>query len=559
MPFDLDTLLGSDPSGLLTPQERGGVTGQSLMGMGAALLKAAAPSPYKHTTLSGLGEGVQGLLSSRQSATDELLKQHLVRAKTLEGALPLYKLMEDRAATGMPLPPWMQRLYQGIAPALGMPGGIGAGVPGAPGLPGTGAGVTPGAGVPGVSPPGASAAPATGGFKIPSDWRPPPQSPGALPPTDIRQYHADMNGFNRQALTPGAPGNAAFEKSFEEMHAGSPGFQLQKERDKVMEKEVEFYDKKYRGLDALGQIGAQLHETMQLGKALKESPGFFSGAGSDWVTSWRRLLVLAGRDPNTPLGSNANEIFKKVFSEALAKRVEDLGAAKESYGETGAARPLLAQLDILRNASPDTNMADPAIGTLMEQIDREALRGVKIADAAAEYASKHPAGRLDKAWDVKYRKMIAEDPTFSKEELRGIPRVQLPGNAPYPVEQGPLQPPGSPPPMAPQSAGAPGLQGMGGPPIPGRTGVIGPAPANVPSLGTIPLPGGSGGPSLAGALPLRGFSPPGTPLPGPGERMRWPGSPPIGTVHGEYKYIGGNHRDPKNWVRVREGVFPENP
>lgn len=464
MPFDLDTLLGSDPSGLLTPQERGGVTGQGLMSMGAALLKAAAPSPYKHTTLSGLGEGVSGLLSGKQSATDELLKQHLVRAKTLEGALPFYKLLQDQATTGMPMEPWQRQFMQTIGPALGMPGGFGAGVPGAPGAaPGLGRGAPGGV----SSQPGAPAATGAsaqgGGFQIPSDWRPPPQSPGALPPTDIRQYHADMNGFKRQATLPGAPGNAAFEDSFKESHAGFPGgaagYALQQEKEAQTKQDIADYGKKYTGINAMGQIAGSVQQYAHLAKDLLSSPGFYSGTGADWIQSFNKLMVLAGRDPNAYKDPTSRmDVFSKVMSEGLLGRIQELQALNKEYGEAGG-RSLLTVINTMAKANPNMDMTLPANRFLIDQIDREATRHKDVSDAAVDYAIANPAGRLDKKWDKIHNQMLRKD-VYTEQEHRGISSgAQLPGNAPSPMPAAPSAG------LAPVP-GAIGPLGQGGPAAP---------------------------------------------------------------------------------------------
>lgn len=553
MPFDLDTLLGSDPSGLLTPQERGGVTGQGLMGMGAALLKAAAPSPYKHTTLSGLGEGVSGLLSGRQSATDELLKQHLVRAKTIEGALPLFKQMQDRASTGMPMEPWEQRLMQNILPALGIQGGIGAGVPGAPGAaPGLGRGA-PG----GVSPqPGAPAATGAsaqgGGFQIPSDWRPPPQSPGALPPTDIRQYHADMNGFNRRATLPGAPGNAAYEKSFEESHAGFPGgaagYALQQARDAQEKQDITEYGKKYTGIKAMGQIASSVNQYAKIGEDLLDG-GIYSGAGAESILAWKKLMVLLGRDPNTPNDTTSRtEVFNKVMSEGLLGRIQELQALNKEYGEAGG-RSLLTVINTMGKANPNLDLTVPANRFLLNQAIKESQRHMDITDAATDFKIAHPANRLDAKWDKIHDQMLRKD-IYSEEERRGIRGTQLPGSAPSPVLQGPPAPPPGPAPIPPMGRPGGGFGAesqpsppVGGPLMPNPAGVSGRQPfsdtatwsAGVPSLarrgaGTVPFSDQPGGVPSATPFNARTRAAPGVAAGTKADPVRLPNTP-AGKAH----------------------------
>jgi hypothetical protein len=67
---DLSTLLGGS-GGLLSPEQQGSVNSNAIESMAAALLRAAAPSPYKAkmTTLSGLGDALSaGLLDQVEDA-----------------------------------------------------------------------------------------------------------------------------------------------------------------------------------------------------------------------------------------------------------------------------------------------------------------------------------------------------------------------------------------------------------------------------------------------------------------------------------------------------------
>jgi hypothetical protein len=147
---DFSQLLGGDPGGLLTPEQAGGVNQNFLQAIGAGLMKASGPSPYKAgmTAFSGLGEALQGGLAARRQAQVDAMNQTVARAKMLEGLGPLLKQQAYAHSFGQSLPPEQQHLLDSLlgtvmgrtgaaSRAAGMPMTPG-GAPGASGVPGTG-------------------------------------------------------------------------------------------------------------------------------------------------------------------------------------------------------------------------------------------------------------------------------------------------------------------------------------------------------------------------------------------------------------------------------------
>jgi hypothetical protein len=149
---DFSQLLGGDPGGLLTPEQAGGVNQNFLQAIGAGLMKASGPSPYKPgmTAFSGIGEALQGGLAARREAQKDALAQTVARAKMLEALGPLLKQQAYAHSVGESLLPEQQHLLDALlgtvmgrssaaSRAAGMPVTPGAsGASGAPGTPGTG-------------------------------------------------------------------------------------------------------------------------------------------------------------------------------------------------------------------------------------------------------------------------------------------------------------------------------------------------------------------------------------------------------------------------------------
>lgn len=152
---------------MLSPEQQGNVKSRALMSAGAALLKASGPSPYKNTAFSGIGAGVEGLLSGAQTGTDEALKQQLVRGQISQQQLGILHAAAQYQGMGLPVPPELAHMLKalGLPQSAAQPGG---GAPAAPAAPAPPVGAPGIAGAPPMAPGGAP-----GGA--------PPMAPGGAP------------------------------------------------------------------------------------------------------------------------------------------------------------------------------------------------------------------------------------------------------------------------------------------------------------------------------------------------------------------------------------------
>jgi hypothetical protein len=123
----MDLTLFQNTPGLLSPEQQGDINSNAIESMAAALLKAAAPSPYKHTTLSGHGEGLQAGITGRQQATDEALKHTLVagqiRQQQTGQTLQALQLAAQYRSLGLQVPPQIQRILDAASGGAGTAGG----------------------------------------------------------------------------------------------------------------------------------------------------------------------------------------------------------------------------------------------------------------------------------------------------------------------------------------------------------------------------------------------------------------------------------------------------
>jgi hypothetical protein len=448
--FDLSQLLGgqTQPNGLLTADAN--VNQNTLMAAGAAMMKAAGPSPYrsKMTTAAGLGDALSAALTSRQASTDNALKQRLVASQIQknqnDNLLPALKMAAEYQANGLPIPPQLQRILAGIGtpgvqqqgappPASGASSG-GVSAVGATGLPSAPQNAP--AGLPQGAPGAGTAAPA-------------PQAGGQSPADVLRAA-----GINPAALVTAGPLSSAAQALLTQ-HYGAldPAKSANEQQAAIMKQQTEQYGKKYAATQALGTTGLGVAELMDDAMAIAERPDFASktGLGAETQQMWDQLKAKFGGDPAAPFSLQA---FKKIFSEALLQRTQ---MNKDESAELGpAGRQFLQSINIMASASPNGELNFPTNLYLMDQMKREGLRHAGVADEAAKYSLEK--GRLDNGWDIQERKYLKDHPLYSDKERENVTASASPYGAP-----------------------ATGPAGAAVPAVPGQGPAAGPAP--VPGQG----------------------------------------------------------------------------
>lgn len=423
--MDLSDLLNTNASGLLSPAQQGDVNGQTLQGLAAGLLKASAPSPFKArmTTLSGIGEGLQGALNSRRAATDDLLKQQLVKSQigknTNDQLLPALQMAAQYQANGLPVPPQLQTLLQriggGLAPAAGG------------GLPGGGAM---------AQAPGGAPMPQVGGGQPMQAPGAPGAAPQSAPGQDLIMQTAHELGINPMRVMMKDP--TALKAIEERIHANDPALEESERRKKIMAGDVERSDKLYPALVSLGQQGATAKQDAQLSAALVKDPGFFSGSGQPLNEAWKRLQVSLGGDPNAAF---SQEAFRKITASGVNTQIGEMKATAAEMGGA-AGRIFQNQTVLMEKASQNldnTPAANKFLATLQE---RAADMNVKVSDMAIEYKQKH--GILDAGFDKQLSKYTADNPLVTKAELANVRQLTgMPSPQPA-AAAGPAPVPGSP-------------------------------------------------------------------------------------------------------------------
>lgn len=457
--MDLSDLLGTNASGLLNAPQQGDVNSQTLEGIAAGLLRAAGPSPYKAkmTTLSGIGEGIQGGMAARKSAFDDLLKQKYVNAQTAklsqEQVLQAAQMAAEYKAAGLPVHPAIQHILDAASGGAGQ-GGIGAGPPGMP--PGA-------AGAYGQAPQQAQPMP---------QGQPQPQQPAPqgtiMSPTGASSFPPGSPAARVQALglspfglvSKGPMANVTQSALEGNIKATDPAIENNERRGAIMKEDVARDAKLYPALTSLGQQGYVAKQDAELSSALVKDPGFYSGAGQGLNEAWQKFKVSIGADPNLAF---SQEAFRKITASNINTQIGEMKATAAEMGGA-AGRIFQNQTALMEKASQNLDVTPAANRFLASLQGRAADYNIAVGDMATAYKKQH--GILDTGFDEQLSKYTRDHPLFTKAELGNLRQIATPGSgapaAPAPPPVGSNGPSTAPQPAAPtKTAVGPGGKRLG--------------------------------------------------------------------------------------------------
>ena len=403
---------GGDATGLLTPQQQTDINSNTLQTIGAGLMKAGGPSPYKAnmTALSGIGEALQGGLAARRQSQQDALTQTLVKTNTMDKMLPILKLYQDYQISGVPPPPQLVNMMNIIGGLSGSgipraPGGA-PGAPGAPGGPGA-SGAAPGMAT--APAPGVQTADAAGGAGAVG-------TPGIVSPQDdLINKTARELGINPLRVRMGDP--SAIKAIEERIHANDPTLAAAERRKLSDAADVAHSEKAYPAFAALGQIGDAAKRDAELSQALMSSPGFYSGLGNEWELFKKQFANYL--DPSDATSAPMT-VFRKITAANINNQIEQAAVIKGEIGAAGG-RTFQSQIDLYKKASQSLDNSEPSNRFLADLQIRFANQNIKISDMAVDYKIKH--GILDAGFDKELSTYLRQNPLYTEQEYRNLGKV----------------------------------------------------------------------------------------------------------------------------------------
>ena len=430
----MDLSAFNDVPGLLTPEQNSNANSQALLSAGAALMKAAAPSPYKNNTWAGLGEGVQGYVQGHNQGTDQALKQQLVRGQIGGQQMALLAKIAEYRAAGLPVPPQLQKMFDMLggaggtggqaavaAPAQASPviqaGAVAPGPQGAPAAPVGLLNPPPGAPAAGPAmPPQAPPAGLLGG----TPQSPTVPAPAAASPDKLGAALAEA-GLSRYGLVGDGPisklTQAVIAKNLErteaEKNAANPAVSAAKLADEQAAKDLaeksKFFGSVYRGTTGSATVAAQQKQNIGLLRDIAANPDFISGAGSDAALALQRIAAnLPGFKPTS---AAPRELFNQVAARVLADQFSGIKSMASETGEQGARifKPML-DLEEKANITPSDSLA--GVKAKIDLLDKAGDHMMRWGDMADDYQQKH--GHLDEG----FTKLLRAD--MAKSRIEGV-------------------------------------------------------------------------------------------------------------------------------------------
>jgi hypothetical protein len=205
-----------------------------------------------------------------------------------------------------------------------------------------------------------------------------------------------------------------------------PRFQREKTRQEVMQADIKSGEKKYDGLQSLGQAGTIGNQKLDRIRAIMSDPNFFSGAGHEIAQKWNQWTVSLGGNPSK---AQPMEEFHKTAQQLLTDDIKAMGAS-------GAGPVRVAEVQIMKQATANLGISPAANRYLVEEAYRVHNDNVQVARLAQQYRQRHDY--LDAGWDAVRDKFYQEYPLFTKEELAD-PRLVSPPYLPKDIAADPAR------------------------------------------------------------------------------------------------------------------------
>lgn len=176
------------------------------------------------------------------------------------------------------------------------------------------------------------------------------------------------------------------------------------------------YAKLFGDLQDSGRSAPSTIGTLRMMRRLTESPDFYSGAGGEKATQFKKALVAIGvKDADA---AAPNELFQKLSNRTIL----DMSGGSLGNGFSNADRDFIQATTANIGNTPEGNRR------ILDMAEKVETRKAEIAKRAREYAKGHN-GRIDAGFDDELAAWAEKNPAF-KDEIAATPgAAKLPSGA----------------------------------------------------------------------------------------------------------------------------------
>lgn len=187
------------------------------------------------------------------------------------------------------------------------------------------------------------------------------------------------------------------------------------------------FEKRYTGIQALGEAAYNGIQKAQLMKQLTLDPNFYSGPLHESMQTYNQFKSIFGANPSSAL---PQEAFNKVTTDMLTEQIKALG-------QSGVGRVLMAEVNNMKQSIASLGITPASNRALAEIVSRVYAQQNDIAGLAREIP--HTPGKMNNVLDTHINDYLKSHPLFTKQELQHPALLGAPDAPPQSVQWSPEQ------------------------------------------------------------------------------------------------------------------------
>lgn len=186
--------------------------------------------------------------------------------------------------------------------------------------------------------------------------------------------------------------------------------------------DVTNFDKKYTGIQQLGEAAYNGLQKAALASRLTTDPNFYSGPLEPTVKMYNQFKSVFGENPTAAM---PQEAFNKVVTDMLTEQIKALGAS-------GVGRVLQTEVQNMRQSIASLGVTPASNRALLEVVSRVYKQAQDISGISQTVDRKNP-GTMTQQLDQKIDQYYRSHPLFTPDELND-PRVLAAPTAPTNIQ-----------------------------------------------------------------------------------------------------------------------------
>lgn len=191
--------------------------------------------------------------------------------------------------------------------------------------------------------------------------------------------------------------------------------------------DADTFQKRYTGIEQLGQASYNGIQKAQLMKQLTLDPNFYSGPLNETMQTYKQFKAIFGSNANT---AAPMEVFNKAANDMLTQQVKAMGGS-------GVGRVLQSEVNMMKQAIASlgiTPAANRALATIVGRIYKQEQDIARIARSLPQ-----KPGQMNRSLDAAMQSYLQQNPLFTQQEIQDPRTLAAPDAPPQAAQWTPAQ------------------------------------------------------------------------------------------------------------------------